>query len=288
MKSFRNVLIAGWIVLVFVIYVIQDRFQFDLWQHLACGREIVRSGHILTIDTFTHTIAGQPFIDQNWLAQIIFYGVYALGGLPLLTLFVSSLYAAALMLITYCCWKRSQHYLASILCGVLALWLGIENMSMRPQVFSALFLAAELFALWFLSDSWKPIAVAPILLLWTNCHGAFTLGIGLPGIFFIGTALTNYQAERNWRKAVFNPSARSYLLCVALAVVASFCNPHPAQTFSYVARNMAISIMLEVREWEPVSINSVMGIAFLSSIIGAIVVLNKSHSKLHATGCRCW
>jgi len=283
MRTIRNVWIAGWIVLVFVIYVIQDRFQFDLWQHLACGRQIVQSGHLLYTDTFSHTVADQPYVDQNWLSQVVFYCVYALGGLTLLTLFVAGLYAASLILICHCCWKRSNHYFASILCGVLALGLSLENLFMRPQAFSALLFAAGLFVLWNFSDFWKPAAVALIVLLWTNCHGAFTLGIGLPGIFLLGAALTEYQAERRWGKAVSSSSVKSYLLCVGVAIVVSFCNPQPAHTFSYVAKTAANAIKINFREWEPVGVNSVTGIAFLCSIMAALVILNRSRRKLGAT-----
>jgi hypothetical protein len=280
MTPIRSVLIAAWVLFTFVIYLLQDHFQLDLWQHLACGRYMARTGEVLTTDVFSHTIAGQTFVDQNWLGQIILYDVYALGGLSLLTIFVSALYAFALILILHCCWKRSRHILASILCVILTLALGLENMTLRTQVFSAVFLAAELWVLWNLSGSWKIAAVAFIVLLWTNCHGAFTLGIALPGLFLLGVVIDSYRRKRQWRKAVCDSSARTYFVCVIVSVLVSFCNPQPGHTFSYVAQSAANGILLGVHEWHPARMNSFTGIAFLLSIMASLIAFNVSRRKL--------
>jgi hypothetical protein len=56
----------------------------DTWWHLRSGQYIIENVTILTADPFSHTQAEQPWIDHGWLAQIFWYGLYALGGWALL------------------------------------------------------------------------------------------------------------------------------------------------------------------------------------------------------------
>ena len=51
---------------VFLSQTISDAYLLDFWHHLARGREIVTSGHLLDQDIFTYTVAGRPFQDVNW------------------------------------------------------------------------------------------------------------------------------------------------------------------------------------------------------------------------------
>src|SRR2546428_11153984 len=56
----------------------------DLWWHLANGRLIVTTGTIPHVDLYSFSAAGQPWVMHEWLADLMMYLVYQLGGLPLL------------------------------------------------------------------------------------------------------------------------------------------------------------------------------------------------------------
>ena len=47
----------------------------DLTYHLRAGAEILDSGAIPTVDTWTFTAAGQPWFDQQWGAQVVLAAV---------------------------------------------------------------------------------------------------------------------------------------------------------------------------------------------------------------------
>src|SRR5687767_7894072 len=52
----------------------------DLWWHLAAGREMIHRRAFLTTDIFSHTLAGTPWINFEWLSQVVLYGLFTLGG----------------------------------------------------------------------------------------------------------------------------------------------------------------------------------------------------------------
>src|SRR5574338_1023178 len=55
----------------------------DYWWYLRLGRDILSSGAVPSVDTFTFSRLGQPIYYQAWLAAVVFWGVYKLGGLAL-------------------------------------------------------------------------------------------------------------------------------------------------------------------------------------------------------------
>src|SRR5262245_30240876 len=46
----------------------------DFWWHLEMGKVIAAGRSIPVTDLFSFTAAGKPFIAQNWLTELIYYG----------------------------------------------------------------------------------------------------------------------------------------------------------------------------------------------------------------------
>src|ERR1700704_550752 len=65
--------------------------QNDTWWHLRTGQDIWSTRTIDLRDHFSHTVSGAYWPNHEWLSQVLFYGVYRLGGLPLLTALVAGL-----------------------------------------------------------------------------------------------------------------------------------------------------------------------------------------------------
>ena len=86
-------------VVAFVATMVDTNYQTDYWHHLARGREIVRRGELLNQDIFSFTVAGKPFQDANWLAQVAYAGLFQLGGFELTQLVNSLVVAAAFALL---------------------------------------------------------------------------------------------------------------------------------------------------------------------------------------------
>src|SRR5687768_11078703 len=72
--------------------------QSDTWFHLRAGREIWESGALVTYERFSHTAAGRPWQNHEWLSQLFLYGVHSAGGPILLTLLTGAAAFAAVVL----------------------------------------------------------------------------------------------------------------------------------------------------------------------------------------------
>src|SRR6187551_3429396 len=71
----------------------------DLAYQVRAGDEILASGALPGVDTWTFTIAGTPWLDQQWLAQVVLSVFHGIGGWELLAVVRAGLVVTALGLL---------------------------------------------------------------------------------------------------------------------------------------------------------------------------------------------
>src|SRR5206468_712044 len=57
----------------------------DLWGHLRFGLDTLQAGSIARYDTYSYLTHGQPWINHEWLAEVIFAVAWTLGNVLGLT-----------------------------------------------------------------------------------------------------------------------------------------------------------------------------------------------------------
>src|SRR5262249_16787497 len=152
----------------------------------------VAQGRIPTTDSFSYTQFGQPFYDQGWLAELLMYGIYQLGGVPLILLVQSLVMALAYgLLLRICVIRTSRLRLCLALLLLATLPLSFSNWVVRPQSYTFPIFVGFLTILteYRLGRSNRLWLLPPLMALWVNMHGAFVLGLALIGITFVGELL---------------------------------------------------------------------------------------------------
>lgn len=155
----------------------------DYWWYVRLGEEIIATRAIPLVDTFSYTQVGQPMAYHSWLAAVIFAILYQLGGIPLTVFFKGILLAIFYGSIWKVCRLAGAGARLASLCLVIAALAGLNNWSVRPQLFSyALFgLTLWLVYRWELGQKGWLWGLPLIMLVWVNLHGAFILGFLLVG-----------------------------------------------------------------------------------------------------------
>jgi hypothetical protein len=162
----------------------------DSWMTLVAGREIVENG-IPHRETLTVIAAGRDWIDQQWLAQLFWYGVHRIGGLAAVAIVdvllvvgaVASAMAAARLLGA----SARATFFVSTACLFTAPW----SWQIRAQAFA---LPLFVWTLWLAADhvrrpSRRILVALPLLLLWANVHGSVLLGAGIVGLAAVWVAV---------------------------------------------------------------------------------------------------
>jgi hypothetical protein len=181
----------------------------DTWWHLRAGLEMVRTGGILATESFSHTAYGTPlYHNHEWVTQLLFYGLFLVGGPLLLAAAVTVSALAALV----GAWKLVRGSADAKVGWLALLFLGtVPEWAIRPQVISlALFvLAIHLAVSTRGHDRWLPV----LCLIWANLHAVAIAGVLIAVCLAIEAVL--------WSPA----RVRRSLLIAAGCVAAPLCTP---------------------------------------------------------------
>jgi hypothetical protein len=163
--------------------------QNDTWWHLRAGQEIWRTHGVPLLDTFSHTAYGAYWPDHEWLSQALFFALYRVGGLTLLTAVLATVVTLTWILV----WRLTpgSHW-ARVLLVSLAVIPSSIAWSIRPQVFTLLFIVLTLVLLSHKREWWLPV----LFLIWANLHGAVLLGLVTLAAVTVGAVLTDRRAAR--------------------------------------------------------------------------------------------
>ena len=233
---------------------------YDFWWHLRTGQIIVESGSIPTIDLFSFTRSGLPWINQSWLAQVALYLLYRAGDLPLVIFGHALVIAAGYALIELAC-LRSSGGQARAAAGatLMAALLSLFNWNVRPQSASFLLFGAVVFVLESHRVRGGRIAWAlPLIFaLWVNLHAAFAFALLLVGIYVLACL------------------AEGRLLAAGVAaLLALSLNPGgPLGIVRYVlGLSQSKAVQDFVLEWMPLNVRTIDGQLFLAAVVLLIVI----------------
>ncbi|MFH1017445.1 MAG: hypothetical protein V1798_04585 [Pseudomonadota bacterium] len=170
-SRFWKIVFFATFVLLFIGHTI-PLIDPDMWWHIAIGQDILRTGHLPAVDTYSHTMFGQPWHYPDWLGGVLLALLYQLGGVPGLILGISAVFTLIYVVLWDLC--RSM--------GMDIRWWPVTAFSLhyslalftlgRPQTFGFLFFAI---VLWLLVKSrkehphwlfWIPV----VQILWINTH----------------------------------------------------------------------------------------------------------------------
>lgn len=234
----------------------------DFWWHMAVGRQTVEAGAIPTTDTFSFTQAGQPYYNQGWLAQVGMYGLYTVGGLPLLILVqVVVICAAYGLLLWFTAVQTGRLRLAVAVLLLAILPVSFTNWNVRPQSYVLPIMAAYIVVLARYRQGVNRLWLLPLLMaLWVNIHGTFVLGLVLIGLTVVGEAL-------KWRFArlggEYPAPLRPLLVWGSVSALAVLANPRGLGVLGYVRGLLGSNQVTElVTEWAPPTIRDANGVIF--------------------------
>src|SRR6185503_10201021 len=129
----------------------------DLAYQLRAGAGILDGGGTPTTDTWTFTVYGEPWLDQQWGAQALLAGVHRLGGWTGLALLRAALVGLTFALVLRA--VRSSWSIASVRAGgsaiassartatlvvLLAFAVAAPALALRPQLFGIVLFVATM------------------------------------------------------------------------------------------------------------------------------------------------
>ena len=194
-------------------------FVQDTWMTLVAGRELAQHG-LPSVDHLTVLASGHRWVDQQWLAQAIFYEASRASlGVAVAVYLVAV--GAAFALCGDAARRRGASSGAILVGAVLAIAAAPWGLQLRAQALALPLLALTI---WLVGrdpglQRSGTFLLVPVLCLWANIHGSVTLGAAI--VFLC--ALAALVRERTLRPA-------AYLVLAPLAV---FTSPYAPRLAGY-------------------------------------------------------
>ena len=248
----------------------------DLWAHTLFGEHFLATGHLETVEPYSWTASGQPWINHEVLAEIAFGVAHHLaggGGLLLLKIFVGLLTLLIALRLGGDALPWPQRTVVWLVAAVAVVEISF-GFAARPQIFTALALVVEF---WLLRKMFQgkilwALALPPLFALWINTHGGVIAG-GV--ILFVAVMATTL--EFFWRRPTTSLTPRilwAGWLAGAACAAALLVNPWGFGLVRWLVGSV-LWLRPEIAEWNPAGVNwdhaalfallTLAGIAFIFS-----------------------
>ena len=249
----------------------------DVWWHLRTGQLIMQNHQVFHSDPYSFTRAGQPWINHEWLSEIVMYGVYRLAGWGGLIVGFAAIIAVSSLLVYLRC--QGRPYVA----GMFTVWGAAASApiwGVRPQMFSLLLASIFLFILE-RSDKHPQLLswTVPLTVLWVNLHGGYFVGIGLMVLFLVGNVLEVSFCSENWTQA--SPHLRRLVLVLVACLAVVPLNPNGMRMYWYPLETIRSSaIQSYVDEWFSPNFHRTKELPFLCMLLATVLALGLSSRRL--------
>jgi tetratricopeptide (TPR) repeat protein len=241
--------------------------DFDLGWQLATGRWVAQHHHVPSVDVFSYTVAGEPWVYPVG-SGLVFYFAYLQGGYALISWIGAAACAGSIALLL----RRNTAVGAAL--AILAVPLIAWRTSPRADMFSVVLFTAFLSLLW---ENYRTgrarLWLLPLLMLaWVNLHLGFAAGLAL--LFaYVGVELSEtIFGEARRRNALLR--LRHAYVWLIVTVFATLINPWGWRIYHALFRTgSAEQMQLNVNEWS--------GVPITWSAFSGALSLRETHGTIH-------
>ncbi|MFH1854000.1 MAG: tetratricopeptide repeat protein [Candidatus Omnitrophota bacterium] len=249
----KNILISL-IFLVLVLLLIHPVDNNDVWMHLKSGELMAKDMRVMSTDKFSYTIEGRPWLNHQWLSQMIFYFFYSKLGLNSLIFLQLALILLAFMMMFKNAYN-GRNWLLYVFLTLLIILFSQEGFLVRPLVFSAFLFSVFVFML----DGYKYgrtpekekwlYVLIPLQVLWVNLHGAAITGIFLIWAYILGEFIDRRLREFRDNTSVNNKKYKRLLFVGIAVLISAGITPYGYNAILFPIREL--NQMYFIREWLP-------------------------------------
>ena len=236
----------------------------DLAYQLRLGADILAGHGIPATDTFTFTAFGLPWVDQQWLAQVVLAAVYQVGGWDLLVVFHGALLGVLGGLVYASARLGGAVERSAALLAIGAVLIASPALGLRPQLLGVVLFAAVIYVLLLGRRMPRALWLVPVLVvLWVNVHGSFVLAPVVVGWQLLENAVARGRRVRS-----------GFVALLVLTALATFVTPFGPGVWAYATGLTSDSRIRDlVTEWRPVDLVSPAGVALTLSAVFVLVVI---------------
>lgn len=250
----------------------------DTGWHIRAGDWMLANGRVPETDMFSFTKSGEPWFAWEWLSDIILALLHQRFGLAGPVYLGILLLSFTSVLLFRLCRRHTNNDLIAIAVTTIAIGSSSIHWLARPHLFTFLLLAVSLHLL---DRSFRNPRILwvfpPLVVLWTNLHGAFLVSIILLLTVGVGVLLhAVFDPENKGLRAAWNRS-QTYFTVAAACVAASLVNPYGWKLHVHIFRYLTERYHFEhINEFQTLSFHAPVAMYFEALIVTGILAVGWS------------
>ncbi|UDL92223.1 hypothetical protein LGH82_13920 [Mesorhizobium sp. PAMC28654] len=234
-------LVMAFALTMFAGAILQDP---DSWWQVKVGLDFLANRTFPTVDTYSHTFAGQPWIAKEWLGQVLLALAYQAGGWNGVVALIIATICLTVFLMAW--------FLGEWLKPTLAIGLAFAAAALispiytaRPHIFTLPIIVVWTALLFEASRQERapPWWLLALVVLWANLHATFTLSFVIAG--FAGLDLL--ARIRLSKPALLARWIAFGLLCPVVSLIHPYGFKAILTTFTVAYGNEAVPLITEWR-----------------------------------------
>ncbi|MBR0756175.1 hypothetical protein JQ604_28705 [Bradyrhizobium jicamae] len=239
----------------------------DTYWQISVGQWIFDHRALPTVDIYSFTRTGEPWLSSSWLAQVLYATAYDLAGWTGPVVLAAASVAGAFALLNHILGRRMPATHACVV-TLAALVLSVQHLLARPHVLVMPVMIAWAYGLMSASERrvMPSLWLLPVIALWANLHGGFVFGLVLVGGFALDAL---WNAERSQRIA----TALRWAAFGIAALIACCATPYGWNSILASRKILDLGELLHlIYEWMPADFShlSAFELAVLTLIGGAL------------------
>jgi hypothetical protein len=240
----------------------------DLWGHLRFGLDILAERALPAIDRYSFA-SDRPWINHEWLAELLMAIAYTAGGVIGLNLLKVAAIAVLGLVVTAAFRKEgAAPWFCGVVAGITILATYTRMQGIRPQIFAVALFAVVLYCMRsFDRGRDRAIWSLPLcFVLWVNLHGSWIVGLSAVAVW---TAVGAYERR---------PSRATLQIAVGLVTAgATLLNPYGIGLWQFLFETVRFE-RVDISEWRPL-LAMPISILIVEAIVPAIVITGWMQTK---------
>lgn len=239
----------------------------DISWHIKTGSWIWQHQAFPTVDPFSYSFAGQPWIAKEWLSQIVYFAAFALGGWNAVAFTGLAVIGVSVALLYWSVsgWLRPS--LAAVVVLVCILFAS-TSITVRPHLLSLplpviwtdqLFKASK--------EGRSPnFFLLLVLVVWANLHAAFTMGFVIAFFAFLDVLETSGLTK----KSVILKWVAFLALCPLVCLIHPYTYQPMLATWLFIKPHDWVAPIVE---WQPFNaqIHKLHAVALIGLMFAALI-----------------
>jgi hypothetical protein len=251
-----RLLLQGLLLLLALAATLSPIRSYDYWWHLRTGALILEQRAVPRADPFSFAASGAPWVDHEWLAQILLCAGHVLLGPELLVLLKSALVIALCLLMRRHLEREGHGPAGASVLLLLALAGASFRLDVRPELVTLILLPLALHLAIRARDADRPGPLAAVVALTAvgiNLHvGVILVPVVLLG-GWCGTILAALLRRDGGRRAPGRTArfTRRLALATFAAGLAAAVNPWGFAVYEvpFRLRRLLATLSLQNQEW---------------------------------------